>query len=54
MWFHFYEVPGGVRVTETESEGWGPGAGGGGGDSVFNRDRVSVWEGEMSSGDGRW
>ena len=28
------------------SQGWGPGPGGGAGESVFNADRVSVWEDE--------
>ena len=54
---HSQEIRRGVRSTETESRWWGPGAGEGDGESVFNGDRVSIWEDEkvleMDGGDGR-
>ena len=41
---HSQEIRRGVRSTETESRWWGPGAEEGDVESVFNGDRVSVWE----------
>ena len=47
-----YEVPTGVRFIETESRGC-QGLGEVDGELVFNGHRLSVWENEKSSIDGR-
>ena len=54
---HLIPLPGGPRGVRSRDRKWmvGPGAGGGDGESVFRRDRISVWKVEkvleIDSGD---